>query len=43
MLKIGEFSALSVISISMLRHYDKLGLLVPAYIDQTSAVRKEAG
>ena len=30
MLKIGEFSKLSRISIRMLRHYDDIGLLKPA-------------
>ena len=33
MLKIGEFSKLSRISIRMLRHYDEIGLLKPAEID----------
>lgn len=31
MLRIGEFSALSGISIHMLRNYDKIGLLIPSY------------
>lgn len=39
MLKIGDFSKLSKISIYMLRHYDKLGLLVPAHIDEDSGYR----
>lgn len=39
MLRIGEFSALSGISIHMLRHYDKLGLLVPVSIDPISGYR----
>lgn len=39
MLKIGDFSTLSKISIYMLRHYDKLGLLVPAYIDNFTGYR----
>nr|WP_044915496.1 MerR family DNA-binding transcriptional regulator [Butyrivibrio sp. WCE2006] len=30
MLKIGEFSKLSRVSIRMLRHYDDIGLLKPA-------------
>ena len=34
MLKIGEFSKLSRISIRMLRHYDEIGLLKPAEIDR---------
>ena len=33
MLKIGDFSKLSRISIRMLRHYDQIGLLVPACTD----------
>ena len=33
MLKIGEFSKLSRVSIRMLRHYDDIGLLKPALID----------
>ena len=34
MLKIGLFSKLSRVSIRMLRYYDEMGLLRPAYIDQ---------
>ena len=30
MLKIGDFSKLSRVSIRMLRHYDEIGLLKPA-------------
>lgn len=33
MLKIGDFSKLSRVSIRMLRHYDEIGLLKPAEID----------
>ena len=33
MLRIGDFSKLSRISIRMLRHYDEIGLLVPVNID----------
>ncbi len=33
MLKIGDFSKLSRVSIRMLRHYDEIGLLVPKDID----------
>ena len=33
MLKIGDFSKLSRISIRMLRHYDEIGLLVPKNTD----------
>lgn len=39
MIKIGEFSILTGISIHMLRNYDKIGLLVPAYIDEESGYR----
>ena len=39
MLKIGEFSKLSRVSIRMLRHYDDIGLLKPAEIDDLSGYR----
>jgi DNA-binding transcriptional MerR regulator/effector-binding domain-containing protein len=39
MLRIGEFSELSSISISMLRNYDKIGLLVPRSTEQASGYR----
>lgn len=39
MLRIGEFVELSSISINMLRNYDKIGLLVPRYIDNASGYR----
>lgn len=39
MIKIGEFSTLTGISIHMLRNYDKIGLLEPAYIDEQSGYR----
>lgn len=39
MLRIGEFSYLSSISIAMLRHYDKIGLLMPEYVDSISGYR----
>lgn len=39
MLKIGEFSKLSRISIRMLRHYDEAGLLAPARIDRFTGYR----
>ncbi len=39
MLKIGEFSSLSGISIHMLRNYDKIGLLIPEYTDQINGYR----
>lgn len=39
MLKIGDFSALSKISIFMLRHYDEIRLLIPAHIDEFTGYR----
>lgn len=39
MLKIGEFSNLTGISIHMLRNYDKIGLLIPEYIDRANSYR----
>ncbi|MDQ0361753.1 MerR family transcriptional regulator [Breznakia pachnodae] len=39
MIRIGEFSKLSNISIRMLRHYDELELLVPSQIDDMSGYR----
>lgn len=39
MLKIGDFSKLTRISIRMLRHYAELGLLLPKYIDPDSGYR----
>ena len=39
MLKIGEFSKLSRISVRMLRHYDEIGLLRPAEIDRFTDYR----
>lgn len=39
MLKIGDFSKLSRISIRMLRHYDEIGLLVPKDIDSFTNYR----
>ena len=39
MLKIGEFSKLSRISIRMLRYYDEMGLLVPETIDSFTGYR----
>ena len=39
MLKIGEFSKLSRVSIRMLRHYDEIGLLNPAEIDRFTGYR----
>ena len=39
MLKIGDFSKLSMISVRMLRHYDENGLLVPVEVDRFSGYR----
>lgn len=39
MLKIGDFSKLSRISIRMLRHYDEIGLLVPDEVDPFTGYR----
>jgi DNA-binding transcriptional MerR regulator len=38
-LKIGEFSSLSQISITTLRHYDELGLLKPIHVDAETGCR----
>ncbi len=39
MLKIGDFSKLSRISIRMLRHYDEIGILHPEYVDNFTGYR----
>lgn len=39
MLRIGEFSSLTGISIYMLRNYDKIGLIVPEYTDEANSYR----
>ncbi len=39
MLKIGDFSKLSRISIRMLRHYDEIGILRPEYVDDFTGYR----
>ena len=39
MLKIGEFSKLSRVSVRMLRHYDEIGLLKPIEIDRFTDYR----
>src|SRR5271156_1827471 len=39
MLKIGDFSALSQVSIKTLRYYDQTGLLPPAHIDSANGYR----
>ena len=39
MLKIGDFSKLSRVSIRMLRHYDEIGLLAPVRVDPETGYR----
>jgi Predicted transcriptional regulators len=39
MLRIGDFSKLSRISIRMLRHYDEMGILIPKHIDNFTSYR----
>ena len=39
MLQIGEFSKICQVSVKTLRHYDKLGLLIPAKIDHLTGYR----
>ena len=39
MFRIGEFSKLSQVSVRMLRHYDKIDLLVPERIDEFTGYR----
>ncbi|MCA9873174.1 MAG: MerR family transcriptional regulator [Anaerolineales bacterium] len=39
MFKIGEFSQLGQVSTRMLRHYDKLGLLIPSHTDEWTGYR----
>ncbi len=39
MLKIGDFSKLSRVTIRMLRHYDEIGLLKPVKIDKYTGYR----
>lgn len=39
MLKIGDFSKLSRITVRMLRHYDEIGLLKPQAVDERSGYR----
>ena len=38
MLKIGDFSKLSGVSIRMLRYYDEIGLLKPVRIDPDTGI-----
>ncbi|MDA8236188.1 MAG: MerR family transcriptional regulator [Clostridia bacterium] len=39
MFKIGEFSLLNKVTVATLRHYEKIGLLVPEYVDQWTGYR----
>lgn len=39
MFRIGEFSHLAQVSVRMLRHYDEIGLLPPAYVDPATGYR----
>lgn len=39
MFKISDFSNFSRVSIKMLRHYDQIGLLAPAYVDPSTKYR----
>lgn len=39
MIKIGDFSKLSRVSVRMLRHYDDLGLLTPSHVDNFTSYR----
>ncbi len=44
MFKIGDFSKLSMLTVKALRFYEKEGLLIPAYVDESSGYRfYEAG
>ena len=40
LLSIGEFARLSGLSVGALRHYDDVGILTPASVDQTTAYRR---
>lgn len=39
MFKIGEFAKLSGVTVKTLRHYDKVGLLKPARVDEETGYR----
>jgi DNA-binding transcriptional MerR regulator len=39
MLKIGDFSKLSQVSVKTLRFYDEIGLLKPTYVDRFTGIR----
>lgn len=40
MLSIGDFARLGQVSVRMLRHYDRIGLLRPAHVDPSSGYRR---
>src|SRR5688572_9642072 len=42
MFSIGEFARYAQVSVRMLRHYDALGLLEPAYVDPVTSYRHYA-
>jgi DNA-binding transcriptional MerR regulator/effector-binding domain-containing protein len=42
MLNIGDFARLAGVTVRMLRHYDSLGLLVPAHVDPVTSYRRYA-
>src|SRR5215470_3770406 len=39
LLRIGEFARLTKVSVKMLRHYDRIGLLRPARVDESTGYR----
>ena len=39
MLKIGDFSKMSKVTIKALRYYEKEGLLIPKYVDESNGYR----
>ena len=39
MLRIGEFSKLSMLTVKALRYYEKEGLLVPSSVDERTGYR----
>ena len=39
MYRIGTFSKLGRVTIKTLRHYDEVGLLIPAYVDEENGYR----
>ena len=43
MFTIGDFARSGRVSVRMLRHYDRLGLLVPAYVDDSTGYRYYQG